>query len=259
MLVIRREERLAKVLAPTWMRCRLVALSLLLVAACGCGKSERQKREEQAAADARWEANVAAADAERQKEEQQMTEKEVSRLSAQGADSTPGLTRAVDPSPTGKYLADAQKANPAFLPSGIAVARSGVTKQNMDDASAAVDESLRLRDLDRLKQQKLSGWEDFLGRTAAPVFRDAHWNVAQTAICGEVDFEWSPPDGNQRTRTGFQKFVLGSTVPRTIAWGKKDSVVDFFVGIDVDRRYHAYGQRYDEIMAVTDCTPDLDH
>ncbi len=200
-------------------------------AACGYGKSERQKREEQAAADAQWEASVAAAEAERQKEERQMTEKEVSRLSAQGADSTPDLTRAADPSPAGKHLEDAQKTNPAFLPSGIAVARPGVTTQNMDDAAAAVDESLRLRDLDRLKQRELSGWENFLGRTAAPVFRDAHWNIAQTAICGDPI-----SNGPDLVRLFKRKIRPRQHRPRTIAWGKKDSVVDFFVGIDIDRR-----------------------
>ncbi len=221
---------------------RCFALILICFLAAGCGKSEQQQRDEQAAEDARWDAAVAAAEAERQKEEQRLTDKEVARLTGRDGSHTP-------------------PPNPAVRPSGWAVATSGVTKQNMDDAVAAVEESLRVASLDRVKTQELAGWERFLpgGAGAMPIFRDAHWNIAQTAICGEVDFSWLPPDGSKQTRTGYRKFVLGSTVRQTVAYGKKDSHVGFWVGIDIDRRFRSFGKQYDDIMAVTDCTPDPEH
>lgn len=230
-----------------------VGFCLFVLVIYGCGKSERQKREEQAADDARWNAAVAAADTERQKEEQRLTDKEVSRLSGHDATQAAG----------NKSVATTATANPnpAIRPSGWAVMSGNVTKQNMDDAEAAAIESLRVASLSRVKEQRLGSWEKFLpgGRASTPVFRDAHWNITQTAICGEVDFEWTAPDGGKSSRTGFRKFVVGSTMRQTIPWGRKGSTVGFSVGIDVDRRYYMLGQQYDTIMAVTDCTPDLEH
>jgi hypothetical protein len=241
----------ARQATPTWRHVRLIGFGLILLATCGCGKSERQKREEKAAEDARWDAAVAAADADRQKEEQQLVNKEVARLNGPDAKQAAGNNSGTNAAP----------ANPAIRPSGWAVNKGNVTKQNMDDAEAAAVESLRVASLSRVKEQQLGGWDKFLpgGRSTTPVFRNAHWNTAQTAICGEIDFEWSPPDGDKRTRTGFRKFVTGSTMPQTIPWGRKGNTVGFGVGIDLDRRYYGFGKQYDAIMAVTDCTPDLEH
>lgn len=237
----------------SWWRCVcLTGLSTILIVAGGCGKSERQKLEEKAADDARWDAAVAAADAERQKEEQRLTDKEVSRLSASNT----------TPNSINKPGTPTAAANPAIRPSGWAVSTGNVTKQNMDDAEAAAIESIRVASLNRVKEQQLAGWEQFLPYhlSANPVFRNAHWNVAQTAICGEVDFLWSPPDGSKAARSGFRKFVLGNTTPQTIAYGRKDNTVAFYVGIDVEGgSYHWFTEHYAQIMAVTDCTPDMDH
>jgi hypothetical protein len=247
-MAIRQRARTA---APKWGRIWFAGLCLFALVISGCGKSERQKREEKAADDARWDAAVAAAEAERQKDEQQLTAREVARLSGNDAKLPPT-----------KSAASASAPNPAVRPSGWAVMSGNVTKQNMDDAEAAALESIRVATLPRWKEQQLSGWDKFLpgGTSSTPVFRDAHWNVAQTAICGEVDIEWSPPDGGKRTRSGFRKFVLGSPTPQTIAYGRKGSNTSFFAGIDIEgRSYHWFKEHYDQVMAVTDCTPDLEH
>jgi len=55
---------------------------------CACGKSERQKQAEREAADAQWEASLAKAEAERQKDEQALVKAELAQIAARDGSST---------------------------------------------------------------------------------------------------------------------------------------------------------------------------
>jgi len=83
--------------------CFTLALSL-----SACGKSEKQKQAERAAADAQWDANIAAAEAERAKREQDLVKGELARMAALDSKGRP-------PPPS----------NPALRASGMAVNGAG--------------------------------------------------------------------------------------------------------------------------------------
>jgi len=130
--------------------------------------------------------------------------------------------------------------NPAVRKSGWAVASSGITEKDMQAAEAAVKESIEIKDLPRLKGTLMSTIRRALQHPDSIEFRNAHMNVAHTALCGEVDYEqWR--DGVPG-RSGFRAFV---------------ATLEGAGGVDTD--YPGQHERFQEAAAKIDCTPDLDY
>jgi len=129
--------------------------------------------------------------------------------------------------------------NPAVRPSGWAVASSNNTEKDMQAAEAAAKKSLDLQELPRLRAGLEQSVRRCLRYPDSAQFRDAHMNVAHTALCGEVDYEeWK--DGVQG-RSGYRRFVM--------------SLDDGAVDTD----YPGVHERYEMAAAKIDCTPDLNY
>jgi hypothetical protein len=207
--------------------CAAIALSL-----GACGKSERQKQAEREAADAQWEANLAAAEAERQKTERDLVKAELDRM--------------------GK---PAPNTNPAVRPSGWAVNTAKNTQQDMNAAEATVRKSIELHELPRLKQTMIGNVQRSLPHPETAKFRDVHMNMTHDAACGEVDFEYWP-DGKAAQRSGYRKFVI--TVHHYRNSGNdtdEGSGLAYDAGIDID--YQDRSKRYYELWRKVDCTADM--
>jgi hypothetical protein len=131
-------------------------------------------------------------------------------------------------------------ANPAVRKSGWAVASAGTTEKDMQAAEAAVKESIEIKDLPRLRGTLMSTVRRALQHPDSIEFRNAHMNVAHTALCGEVDYEqWR--DGVPG-RSGFRAFV---------------ATLEGAGGVDTD--YPGQHERFQEAAAKIDCTPDLNY
>ncbi len=217
----------------------IVGFIVTTLALAGCGKSERQKREEQAAEDARWEANVAAAEAERQKREEQLVKKELSRFS--DSDATSG--KPANEHPGFVSIADG------------AAARAAKEKENRERAESAAEYSNWLSTIMHIKDQEIEKMKsDLPGHAGATAgLRTTHFNTAHTAICGQIDFNYSP-NGAGSLRSGPRNFIIGSTTRQTIPVGRPGNSGQFLVGIDLN--FRDYGENYARLAAVNDCTPD---
>ena len=212
-----------------------IALALSLSA---CGKSEKQKQAEREAADARWEANLAAAEAERQKTEQDLVKGELARMAALDGKGKP-------PPPP----------NPALRPSGMAVNGPGVTQKNMDDAEAGMRKTIELRELPRVKNNLIGTVRNSLPHPETAQFRDVHMNTAHNAACGEVDFEYWPT-GSAAVRSGYQKFIIEMAHYRNSAYDSDEgSGIAYHTAVDID--YQNRREKYNELWKKVDCTPDL--
>lgn len=211
-----------------------IALALGLSA---CGKSEKQKQAEREAADARWEANLAAAEAERQKTEQDLVKGELARMAALDSKGRP-------PPPP----------NPALRASGMAVNTAGVTQKNMDDAEASMRKTIEIRGLPRLKDNLIGTVRNSLPHPETAQFRDVHMNTAHNAACGEVDFEYWP--NGSPVRSGYQKFIIEMAHYRNSADDSDTgSGIAYHTAVDID--YQNRRQNYNELWKTVDCTPDL--
>ena len=212
--------------------CFALALSL-----SACGKSEKQKQAERAAADAQWDANIEAAEAERAKREQDLVKGELARMAALDGTGKP-------PPPP----------NPALRPSGMAVNTAGVTQKNMDDAEAGMRKTIALRELPRLKNNLIGTVRSSLPHPETAQFRDVHMNTAHNAACGEVDFEYWP--NGSPVRSGYQKFVIEMAHYRNSADDSDEgSGIAYHTAVDID--YQNRREKYNELWKKVDCTPDL--
>lgn len=162
-----------------------------------------------------------------------------------------------EPNSGTRYAAADAPANPAVRPSGWAVNKGNVTKQDMDAAEGAANEASRINQLPRLKQELLRRVQDGLPKPGTAQFRGAYFNTTQTAVCGEVDFEYWP--SGRPVRSGYRKFIAATSTYRNGPYDNAPggSGVVYKSAVDID--YRDSNKKYAELAAKVDCTPDRAH
>ena len=79
-------------------------------------------------------------------------------------------------------------------------------------------------------------------------------NIAHSAACGEVDFEYWP--NGSPTRSGYQKFIVEMTHYRNSAYDSDSgSGIAYHAAVDID--YQNKREQYNELWKKVDCTLDL--